>query len=535
MAASTALPFAWQSRLAGGVSAWTTDALSGAQPAQPCFVHCSLCDPVTRVEGVRTFEGMPGLQLAKLELRCRVCKSRRDDDGAAAAAVVEPEPEPVPDSVAGVYKSGDDAARLQGKIANRKADIAMFSSMGSDGAAMVGVAEQELAQLAARLAVLSAPAVAAAMPEGVPPPTGFVVAPRASVSFAELVDGKSLVGVCHSAACAGTERPAEVVWRCDTCDASSVDGDCSWLPQVRSARPDELCCIMFMEPDPPIDGGRCPAAFVVFDSCGCLADVTSFASQVQAEVDGAGGSKDMIRKDPSNDVWSLCCPMHGKGEPHSSSFIHDIHTFKLVGSALYARIKDWGVDQAVLAQGGVVCPLAGCTSSFFPPPAAHGGGGGAAGAVEGLTCPACQRTFCPECNEPWGSRDCSHSYVPPPEPEPEPPSDKEQLLAAMAEAGFAMCPNCKEGTELAAGCKFVTCRCKAHFCYHCGRLLEEKQHMTHFSDGPYGERCFGGKADQKNHVAAPACPTCPGWTYSKTNCEICKVSCAGNYRGPDAA
>ena len=40
-AAAPELPFKYQTRLAGGVAAWETDALADA-PANPCFVHCSV-------------------------------------------------------------------------------------------------------------------------------------------------------------------------------------------------------------------------------------------------------------------------------------------------------------------------------------------------------------------------------------------------------------------------------------------------------------------------------------------------------------
>ena len=59
---------------------------------------------------------------------------------------------------------------------------------------------------------------------------------------------------------------------------------------------------------------------------------------------------------------------------------------------------------------------------------------------------------------------------------PKPPDDDRY----RSEFGFAQCPKCKEGAELKQGCKFVYCRCKQRFCYHCSRPLTEKQHYSHF-------------------------------------------------------
>ena len=47
----------------------------------------------------------------------------------------------------------------------------------------------------------------------------------------------------------------------------------------------------------------------------------------------------------------------------------------------------------------------------------------------------------------------------------------------------------------------MTCRCKTYFCYHCGRELTQKQHYSHFKDGPFGKVCWLDKKDPKGHIA----------------------------------
>ena len=317
-AAAPELPFKYQTRLAGGVAAWETDALAEA-PENPCFVHCSVCDKAAAdaaggaepaaggASPGRSFIGMPGLQEATLTVRCSVCDEARYV--AAAAEQREPEPPPpaadVPESVPGVYKSSDDAARLADKIKHREADKANFAAMGPDFAPMIAMQDAEIAQLSARKAALEAGAGAAggggagaALPEAVPP-SGFVLAPQPSLSFASLVNG-SLRGVCHSAACAGATTTAKIEFGCAGCGkAASERGECYWLPQLRRAREGEECCICLMEVDePPIEGGTCPPAVVVFDPCGCVADVTMFAEQVKQGIQSGGGMS-VSAPDPS--------------------------------------------------------------------------------------------------------------------------------------------------------------------------------------------------------------------------------------------
>jgi hypothetical protein len=206
------------------------------------------------------------------------------------------------------------------------------------------------------------------------------------------------------------------------------------------------------------------------------------------------------------------------------------------------------MEQMVIEAGGICCPIGGCPAEgtpFMRPyqpidaanPTKQRCEACSSCVVPGGQCPGCEncKYFCSECQVEWGSsRDCAHSYVAPAEPEPEGPSDHELLMQAMQQFGFAQCPKCKEGAELKEGCKFVYCRCKQRFCYHCSRALEENQHYSHFTvsdvagievgakDGPYGDKCVGGRKDGKGHVAEPACANCSGWSSQKTDCDACR-------------
>eukprot|EP01065_Artemidia_motanka_P035336 TRINITY_DN43258_c0_g1_i1.p1 TRINITY_DN43258_c0_g1~~TRINITY_DN43258_c0_g1_i1.p1 ORF type:complete len:620 (+),score=101.25 TRINITY_DN43258_c0_g1_i1:60-1862(+) len=89
--------------------------------------------------------------------------------------------------------------------------------------------------------------------------------------------------------------------------------------------------------------------------------------------------------------------------------------------------------------------------------------------------------------------------------------------------GWQLCPGCGEGCALATGCNRITCVCGTNLCYHCGRELpHEAQHYSHWQDGPYGLRCFGGKKDPKGFTAVGGeCPDCLGWSRGRTQCT-CK-------------
>lgn len=321
-AAASELPFKWKDRLAGNVHAQTTDVLSGAaEPEKPLFVHCQACDPEKT--------GMASLQLAKVVVQCSVCKNaacaHAGEPEPAAAPAAEPAPE-APESIPGVYKSSDNAERLAEKIKNRRADAANFAAFlaGADLAAAVASCESEVAQLEARIVALGA--AQQAVPEAVPPPAGFVLPPVPSATFRTLVDG-SLKGICHSADCGGAQTDAEIQFHCANC--GNQGSDCVWLPQMRSPLPEEMCCILMMEIDePPVPDGPCPPVAVVFDPCGCVADVTMFAEQIKNGIE-SGGGRQVITMDPCTKLFSMRCPMHPQGGDHETSFVHCVHHFKV--------------------------------------------------------------------------------------------------------------------------------------------------------------------------------------------------------------
>ncbi len=92
-----------------------------------------------------------------------------------------------------------------------------------------------------------------------------------------------------------------------------------------------------------------------------------------------------------------------------------------------------------------------------------------------------------------------------------------QFKEFMKTEGLRQCPKCRRVGELKSGCKFVYCPCKSNYCFLCGRELAENQHYSHFQNGPYGKRCYGGGIDKKGRIAEPRCIKCNG-----PDCDKCK-------------
>ena len=346
--AAAPLPFKWKDGLAGNVHAQTTDVLSGAAgpPQKPLFVHCQSCDAEKT--------GMASLQVAKVVARCAVCKADADAGGGAPQPPPAPAPN-APESIPGVYKASDSVERLTDKISNRRADAANFAAFlrGADLTAAVASVDAEIAQLAARIAVLEAALGGGGGPaEAIPPPSGFLLPPVPSATFRSLVDG-SIKGTCHSVECGGAQTAAEIQFRCETCGSR----DSIWLPQMRSPMPGDVCCIMMMDIDePPIEDGPCPPCAVFFDPCGCVADVTSFAEQIKQGIQ-SGGGRSVITKDPCTELFSMKCPNHPQGGEHESSFVHDIHHFKVSAVANSLRSFSELQPMANVVRDGMNRPL----------------------------------------------------------------------------------------------------------------------------------------------------------------------------------
>jgi len=93
----------------------------------------------------------------------------------------------------------------------------------------------------------------------------------------------------------------------------------------------------------------------------------------------------------------------------------------------------------------------------------------------------------------------------------------------MRRGAMQKCPKCGMAVARVSGCKFMTCTCGQHFCYHCGRGLSEDLECSHFFDDPFGKKCVGGAEDEEGNRAMHApCDGCKGWSFGRTECTKCK-------------
>eukprot|EP00697_Spironema_sp_BW2_P001626 gnl/Spiro4/12183_TR6428_c0_g1_i1.p1 gnl/Spiro4/12183_TR6428_c0_g1~~gnl/Spiro4/12183_TR6428_c0_g1_i1.p1 ORF type:complete len:472 (+),score=73.72 gnl/Spiro4/12183_TR6428_c0_g1_i1:68-1417(+) len=151
------------------------------------------------------------------------------------------------------------------------------------------------------------------------------------------------------------------------------------LPQIEMAEGDACIC------------GETGSRLVVrFDQCrhclclGVSSEDSCFSDCVRSAAErGAGG----ITRSGATGTYSVCCT-HTREEQCRASLIHTVQTFRPVGRAEYARIKDFSMQVEVLRMGGVLCPCPGCFQEAFIPPAC----------ARDLECPGCHQTFCRRCN-----------------------------------------------------------------------------------------------------------------------------------------
>ncbi|KLO13798.1 hypothetical protein SCHPADRAFT_798650, partial [Schizopora paradoxa] len=79
-----------------------------------------------------------------------------------------------------------------------------------------------------------------------------------------------------------------------------------------------------------------------------------------------------------------------------------------------------------------------------------------------VVCPACSTYTCARCGGPRIGKSKQHRCK-------VDKSLKKALLLGQAH-GWQRCPTCRAVVERTTGCRHISCRCGAHFCYGCGHL-----------------------------------------------------------------
>ncbi|RUS90617.1 hypothetical protein EGW08_001614, partial [Elysia chlorotica] len=160
--------------------------------------------------------------------------------------------------------------------------------------------------------------------------------------------------------------------------------------------------------------------------------------------------------------YTLPCPA---GCPES--YIEESHHFLLLGKEKYERYKNFGAEEYVLQNGGVLCPARGCGMGLFPEDDSRL-----------IRCGNCQFESCKDCRREYHTGSCHEM-----ETIALTASTGMGITADMAErASWEMqsmslieettkaCPNCRCKTERNGGCMHMVCpRCECEWCWICVR------------------------------------------------------------------
>ena len=92
-----------------------------------------------------------------------------------------------------------------------------------------------------------------------------------------------------------------------------------------------------------------------------------------------------------------------------------------------------------------------------------------------LNCPLCKKSYCLKCKTEWHTNKTCQEY----QSEKSKTENDIKFEEYVKGNNFKQCPNCKRWVEKTIGCNHIKCRCGTHFCYNCGKLMDDK----HFCKG----------------------------------------------------
>nr|KAI8759102.1 E3 ubiquitin-protein ligase parkin-like [Biomphalaria glabrata] len=162
-------------------------------------------------------------------------------------------------------------------------------------------------------------------------------------------------------------------------------------------------------------------------------------------------------------------PFHGYTLPCpvgcSDSHIEESHHFLLLGQEKYERYKNFGAEEYVLQNGGMLCPGPGCGTGLFP-----------ATDDRLIRCRECQFESCRECRREYHVGDCEEYLESLRLDLSNLEINNERALRAswerestnLIEETTKTCPGCQTKTERSGGCMHLVCtRCRTEWCWVC--------------------------------------------------------------------
>jgi hypothetical protein len=129
-------------------------------------------------------------------------------------------------------------------------------------------------------------------------------------------------------------------------------------------------------------------------------------------------------------------------------------TCKLAGAQLHESVKNWGSVEAILQDGGILCPMDAHPGirAFVPKPSEFG---------PQVFCSSCDMYICEEHAIPWSA--CPHSVVTPEV------ALRQRIEETLHLGMFNTCPACGLPGQKDGNCTHIVCNCGTTWCYFCGK------------------------------------------------------------------
>nr|XP_025884799.1 probable E3 ubiquitin-protein ligase RNF217 [Solanum lycopersicum] len=153
-----------------------------------------------------------------------------------------------------------------------------------------------------------------------------------------------------------------------------------------------------------------------------------------------------------DNIVEIPCPF-----PNCNHFLDPIGCRNLMDSDLFDKWSEKLCEYSVLGLTRCYCPYQNCSALILDE----------CGGVATLSkCPNCKRLFCFRCKLPWHAGfQCEESGAL--------RDENDFTFGMLAEREkWQRCPKCRSFVQLSEGCRYITCRCQANFCYKCGMLLD---------------------------------------------------------------
>ncbi|CAH1799320.1 unnamed protein product [Owenia fusiformis] len=273
---------------------------------------------------------------------------------------------------------------------------------------------------------------------------------------------QNVIGItCHTKDCTGNK--AEFYFKCG--QHSSVDDYDAVVLNLVCTNTTDAVCLTCGDISDPVLKFPCAVQHIMCLECFreyCLSKLNERGFQAHPEYG-----------------YTVACPAGCE-----DSLIQESHHFRIMGNEQYSRYQQFGAEEWVLKERGVLCPAPGCGQGWITNDSGRR-----------LQCSepqGCGMVFCAECREAYHEGECDLASI------------QQGAIASINSADLSQtqqdrlqsldtihkttksCPKCSTPVERSGGCMHMHCiRCKHEWCWLC--LIEwnsECQSDHWFGDNP---------------------------------------------------